>query len=274
MPAGASKTTARPSARDRRALGRAVRQHSGGALSGQHGGPGGDVAHHDVGALLSLTSPRRGWSRRPTRTRPGCRRTRRPGRRRPPRWPSAPAEFDRDQIHRAGDEVLAEDVLVRVGVLRGQVGGRGGEHHVAAVARDRELDVSDVLRVDGGVRRHAGRVRRGEGRGARRPGPARRAETPPVGTPVRRGRGERHVPAVGGDGGGVGGRRALRAPAEVSETRLVSPGAPSASPAPRAATAAEARTREGTRRIRAILPLSTGSWQPPWVEVRALSAGR
>ena len=46
----------------------------------------------------------------------------------------------------------------------------------------------------------------------------------------------------------------------------MSPGAPTASPAPRAATAAEARIREETRRIRTILSVSAGSWQPPWVE--------
>ena len=63
-------------------------------------------------------------------------------------------------------------------------------------------------------------------------------------------------------------------PAEAGETSVVSPGAPSASPAPRAATAAEARIREGARRIRTILSAAAGSCNPRGSRVRSLSAGR
>ncbi len=93
VPAGASKTTARPSAEIAERSVVLVRQHPGGALGGQHGGTGGDVAHHDVGGEVVVDAREEVGRGRRSRTRPGCRRTRRQGHRRPPRLAFWPAEF-------------------------------------------------------------------------------------------------------------------------------------------------------------------------------------
>ena len=100
------------------------------------------------------------------------------------------ARAHRDQRHRAGRQVLAEDVLVGVGVRRGEVRGRGGEDDVAPVAGDGELDVLDVLGVHGRVRHGARRARRGQQPWCQRRGRARRAgrccwSRPPSGPPPR-----------------------------------------------------------------------------------------
>ena len=162
--------------------------------------------------------PRRGWSRYPTRTRPGCRRTRRPGRRRPPALAFCPAEFTEIRSTAPVVRSLRKTSLFASVSSGREVGGRGREHHVAAVARDRELDVADVLRVR--RRRSPPLPPRSRRRGSSCPrrGPARRvrdSDDP---------RGERHEAAVGGDGAPGRRGRLPCAPAEASETRVVSPG--------------------------------------------------
>src|SRR5262249_28726215 len=105
-----------------------------------------------------------------------------------------------------GGEVLSEDVLLGPVRVHGhQVGRRGGEDHVAPVAREGVGHVDDVL-VDGVVRRDAG----GRGRGQERLAGEAVADVElelaaGVGSGELGGAGEGDEAAVGGEGHAVGG---------------------------------------------------------------------